>query len=346
MYSSHDKVQDSATTEKPGDLMITRRQLMLAAGAGALAMPFGVFAQPAGKVWRIGILSPQSGLSANFEAFLDQFRTLGYVEGRNLQIEYRWSAGRDERLPEMAADLVRLRVDAIVTHAGLPVAAAKAATSTIPIVTAATADPVGQGLVASLARPGGNVTGLSMLSSEIVSKRLQLLREIIPNLTRVAVLAQKGTPATPLLIEQLQLLTRRIGVTLSVHELNQASEFTGAFAAIQRERAQALIVQQNPFFRENSKQILEPALRHRLPSIFELRGFVDEGGLISYGPNVIDMFRRAAYYVDRILKGTKPADLPVEQPTKFEMVVNLKTAKALGITIPQTVLLQADEVIK
>jgi len=324
---------------------MNRRDTVLAVLALGAA-PHLAFAQQAGRVWRVGFLSSQSGPAENTEAFRDQLRILGYIEGRNLSIEYRWSAGVDERLPEIAAALVQLKVDVIVTSAGLPPAAAKRATSTIPIVTAATADPVGQGLVASLARPGGNLTGLSMQSTDLTGKRVQLLREIVPKATRVAVLAMKGTPATPLLLAQMRTVTQQMGLTLIVQEVNEPGVLAGAFAAMQGAGAQLLIVQQAPFTAANRKPIVDLAAKHHLPAMFDLRQFVDDGGLISYGPSIPDLFRRAAHYVDLIFKGAKPADLPVEQPTKFQMFVNLKTAKALGLTIPQSVLARADEVIR
>ncbi len=310
------------------------------------ASPLAAKAQPTGKIWRVGILSSLSGPNELIEAFRDQLRILGYIEGRNLSFEYRWSAGADERLQEMAAELVQLKVDVIVTHAGLPPAAAKRATSTIPIVIAATADPVGQGLVASLARPGGNLTGSSMQSTDLTGKRVQLLREIVPNATRVAVLAMKGTPATPHLLAQMRAVAQQMGLTLAIHEVNEVGSLTSAFVAMQRAGIQVLIVQQAPFTAANRKLIVDLAAKHRLPSMFDIRGWVDEGGLISYGPNTVEMHRRAAFFVDKIFKGAKPADLPVEQPTKFEMFVNLKSAKALGLTIPQSVLARADEVIR
>ena len=326
--------------------MNNRRKLVIALGAGALAAPFGSFAQQPGKVWRIGFLSSLSGPNESTEAFRDQLRILGYIDGRNLSIEYRWSAGDDARLPEMAAALVQLKVDVIVTHAGLPPAAAKRATSTIPIVTLATADPVGQGLVASLARPGGNLTGMSMLSTDLTGKRVQMLREFVPKATRVAVLAMKGTPATPLLLAQMRTVAQQMGLTLLVHEVNEPGALADAFAAMQRAGAQVLIVQQAPFTAANRKLIVDLAAKYRLPAMFDLRQFVDDGGLISYGPSIPDLYRRAAYYVDKIFKGAKPADLPVEQPTKFEMFINGKTAKALGLTIPQSLLISADKVIQ
>ena len=326
--------------------MDDRRKLVIVLGAGALAAPFGVFAQPSGKVWRIGVLASSSSPTKFDEAFRDELRILGYIEGRNLSIEYRGSAGDDARLPELAAELVQLKVDVIVTNSGLPPAAAKRATSTIPIVTAATADPVGQGLVASLARPGGNLTGLSMLSTDLTEKRVQMLREFVPKATRIAVLAMKGTSSTPLLLANMRTVAQKMGLTLIVQEVNEPEALPGAFAAMQSAGAQVLIVQQAPFTAANRKLILELAAKYRLPGMFDIRLFVDGGGLISYGPSLPDLFRRAAHYVDKIFKGAKPADLPVEQPTKFELFINRKTAKALGLTIPKSLLLSADEVIE
>jgi putative ABC transport system substrate-binding protein len=313
------------------------------------ALPFAAEAQPSGKVWRIGYLSPGSGPTEFLEAFRAELRRLGYVEGRNLLIEYRWATGKAERLPELAAELVRLKVDLIVTPATFSAAAAKRATSTIPIVMAAASDPVGGGVVASLARPGGNVTGMSIQSTDLAGKRVQLLREILPSATRVAVLVFRiGTPggSTQFFLEQTRTAAQPMGITLVVQEVHDAEALAGAFAAMQRERAQALIVQVTPFTNDHRKRIVELAAKHRLPAIFEVRASVDAGGFMSYGPSLLEIFRRAAFYVDRIFKGAKPAELPVEQPTKFEMVVNLKTAKALGLTIPQSVLERADEVIR
>ena len=324
---------------------MNRRDTVLAAIALGMS-PLSSFAQQQAKVWRIGLLSFFAGPNQVTDALRDQLRILGYVEGQNLAFEYRWSAGADERLPEMAAELVQLKVDVIVTHAGLPPAAAKRATSTIPIVTMATADPVGQGLVASLARPGGNLTGLSMMSTDLTGKRVQLLREFVPKATRIAVLAMKGTPATPLFLEQMRAVAQQLGLTLAVHELNEAAALTGAFEAMQRAGAQALIVQQAPFTSANRKLIVALAAKQRLPSMFDIRFFVDEGGLMSYGPDLIDLSRRAALYVDKIFKGRKPADLPVEQPTKFELFINHGTAKALGLKIPQSLLISADKIIE
>ena len=327
--------------------MIDRRTLL--AGTGAvllLGQPLAVDAQQAGRVHRVGFLSLQSGLTSTTEAFQQGLRELGYVEGRNLIIEYRWAARKEERLPELAAELVRLKVEVIVTAAAPTIEAARRATSAIPIVMAAVADPLGSGLVASLARPGGNITGLTALSTELAGKRLQLVSELVPKVTRVAVLAHHGTSATRLFLEEMRAAAQHIKIQLVVQEVNETGDLPGAVAAMQRERAQALIVQVTPFSADNVKRILELGVQHRLPAMYDVRSFVAAGGLVSYGPSLSEMFRRAAFYVDRILKGTKPGDLPIEQPTKLELVINLKTAKALGLTIPPSLLSRADEVIE
>jgi putative tryptophan/tyrosine transport system substrate-binding protein len=323
-----------------------RRAFLATAAAGMVVIPAAARAQHAGKVRRIGFLSLQSGLNSTTEAFAQGMRELGYVEGRNLTVEYRWAARKEERLPELAAELVRLKVEVIVTAAAPAIEAAKRATSTIPIVMATAADPVGSGLVASLARPGGNVTGLSALSTDLAGKRLQLARQLVPKARRVAVLAHYGTSATRLFLEEMRTAAQQMEVQLVVQEVHAADDLPGAFAAMQRERAQALVVQITPFSADNARRIVELAAQHRLPAMYDVRSFVDAGGLVSYGPSLPEMFRRAAFYVDRILKGAKPADLPIEQPTKFEMVINLKTATALGLSIPQSLLVRADQVIE
>jgi len=310
-----------------------------------------VGAQSAGKVWRIGILSnvpltdPEG--ARLWGAFIQGLRDLGYVEGQNITIEHRSSEGKFERLPDLAAELVRLKVDVIVTPALHNALAAKQATRTIPIVMASSGDPVGSGLVASLARPGGNVTGLSALGFEIVGKQLELLKEIVPRVSRVAVL---GNPTSqevyPLWLGQVKVAARSLGVQLQILEARGPDDFEKAFAAMTRERAGALFVLGDGMFLLHRTRIAELAAKHRLPAMYPVRGFVDAGGLIVYGPSPRDNFRRAATYVDRILKGAKPADLPVEQPTKFELVINLKTATALGLTIPQSLLIRADQVIE
>ena len=326
--------------------MNKRRKLVIALGVGTLAAPFSSFAQQQGKVWRVGFLTPTSGPDEMVEAFRAQLRTLGYVEGSNLAIDYRWGAGKEERLPELAAELVRLKVDVIVTRTSIVAAAAKRATSTIPVVMAGSADPVGAGVIASLARPGGNVTGLTSNSTEIVSKRLQLLRELVPKATRIATLTWEKSLTHQLFLEEVRAAARRMGITLIHQEVNTTEALAGAFDVMQRERAQALIVPTAPFMTNNRKQILELARKHRLPTMFEAREFVNEGGLMFYGPSSIEMHRRAAEYVDKIFKGAKPGDLPVEQPTKFELIINGKTAKALGLKIPQSLLISADKVIE
>jgi putative ABC transport system substrate-binding protein len=326
--------------------MNLRRKLLVALGASALGAPFGSLAQQQGKVWRIGYLALTSEPDDWDTAFREQIRALGYVEGRNLTIEFRWAGGSEERVQEMAAELARLKVDAIVTRSTMVALAAKRATGTIPIVMANAADPVGAGVIASLAHPGGNVTGLTQNSTELAGKRLQVLREIIPKSRRFGVLAWKRGNAESLFLREIRAVAKRMGVALVVQQVATPDELAPAFGVMQRERAQALIVEISPFFRDNRKRVAELVAQHRLPSMFEVRYMLDSGGLISYGAIFPEMHRRAAFYVDKILKGAKPADLPVEQPTKFEMVINLKTAKALGITIPQSVLLQADEVIQ
>ena len=325
---------------------MNRRAFLEVAAAGSLvAVPAVARAQQAGKMYRIGFLNPRSGLNEWDEAFRQTLRELGYVEGRTITIEYRWGAGNAERLAEMAAELVRLKVDIIVAAATVAVQAAKRATSTIPIVVAAVSDPVGMGIVASLAHPGGNVTGLTLMSPDLAGKRLQLLREILPKATRVAILTGGGG-STRLFLEQIRPAAQQTGVQLVIPEVSGGEELPGAFTTMQRERAQALIVEVGPLTSDHRSRIVELAAQYRLPAMYEVRGFVDAGGLMSYGPSIVEMYRRAAFFVDRILKGAKPAELPIEQPTKFELVINLKTAKALGLSVPQSLLARADQVIQ
>jgi putative ABC transport system substrate-binding protein len=313
-----------------------------------LAAPLAVEAQAVGKVPRIGLLSPFSPAATALwhQAFREGLRDLGWVEGRNISIEYRYAEGRADRLPDLAADLVSLKVDIVVAATATDALAAKDATRTIPIVVASSGDPVGTGLVESLARPGGNVTGLSQIAPEMAGKRLGLLKEIVPKLTRVAVLWNPEGRVSTLSWNEIQLPAWGLGVQLHSLEVRSPSDFDKAFEEATRARAGAVAIMPNPVFAGNLKRIADLAARSRLPSIFHLREFVDSGGLVAYGPDRSDMFRRAATYVDKVLKGAKPGDLPVEQPTKFELVVNLRTAKALGLTIPQSVLLRADEVLQ
>jgi ABC-type uncharacterized transport system substrate-binding protein len=276
---------------------------------------------------------------------VQRLRELGWIEGRTVAIEYRWMEGRTERAAEFAAEFVRLKVDVIVTHSAVPVLAAKQATSVIPIVIAAAADPVGTGLVAGLARPGGNVTGLSLQATDLAGKRLELLREVVPGLRRMAIMANVGAPAAVVEIGEVQAAARTVGLEVATSEIRRAEDIAPAFEAL-KGRAEALYVAADPLINSNRLRINILALGARLPTMFPLREIVEAGGLMSYGTNFPDLFRRAADYVDKILRGAKPADLPVEQPTKFDLVVNLTTAKALGLTIPESFLLRADELIE
>ncbi len=330
--------------------MITRRQVVLAFGAGALAAPLAAAAQQPAKVFRIGILGnapPTTPETIRMrEAFLQGLRERGWVEGQNTIIERRYSEGRAERFPDLAAELVRLKVDLIVTIAGPAARAAKQTTTTIPIVAIALTDPVGQGLVASLARPGGNVTGLATLFPELAAKRLALLKETLPRVSRVAVLWNAANPGNVIIWKEVQVAARTLGVTLQSREVRGPDDFEGTFALMTRERPDALMIVDDPLFFHFRTSIVDFAAKHRLPAMHTSREFVEAGGLMAYSVNFPDMLRRGAHYVDRILKGAKPADLPFEQPTKFELVINMKTAKALGITIPQSVLFRADHVIE
>jgi putative ABC transport system substrate-binding protein len=318
---------------------------------GGLFSPVGAEAQQAAKVPRIGYLS--LNLASNpptREAFRQGLRDLGYVEGRNVVIEYRDAEGKLERLPALAAELVALKVDVIVAAAGtLGALAAQQATRTLPIVFIAVGDPVTSGLVTSLARPGGNVTGLSLLFPELVGKLLEQLTQAVPGISRVAVLLQPGAVPERTekdLVKRAEVAARALGVRVQFVEARGPEDFDRAFSDMTRARAGAVTVLSTPMFVSGRRRLVDLAAKNRLPTMFSFREYVDAGGLMSYGPNVPDMFRQAATYVDKILKGTKPADLPVEQPTKFELVINLKTAKALGLTIPQSVLGRADQVVE
>jgi len=281
-------------------------------------------------------------------AFRQGLRELGWVEGQNIVIDYRYAEGRFDRLPDLAAELVQLKVDIIVAVATQGVAAAKNATETIPIVMiSGSADPVGLGFIASLARPGGNVTGLSFsVGPEISGKQLELLKEIVPKVRRVAILSNPATPIQPRFLREVTLAAQSLAVQLQLLEGRGPNEFDGAFAAMAKERVGALLVVADSLFIFHRTRLADLAARSRLPAAYGVREHVEAGGLMSYGPSLRDLFRRGATYVDKILKGAKPADLPVEQPTQFELVINLKTAKALGLTIPQSLLQRADEVIQ
>ncbi len=322
--------------------------LLVTLALGILTTPPPVQPQQPAKVPRIGLLSPfsPSDTALWHQAFRQGLRDLGWVEGKNISIEYRYAEGRSDRLPDLAADLVRLKVDIIVAAVTTDAVAAKNATRAIPIVMASSGDAVADGLVESLARPGGNITGLSEMLPELAGKRLELLKEIVPKLSRVAVLWNPQGRTSTLSWKELQLPARELGVQLHSLEVRSSNDFDKAFKGATRARAGALAIMPDPVFGTNLKRIADLAAKSRLPSIFHLTKFVDAGGLVAYGPNRSDSFRRAATYVDKILKGAKPADLPVEQPTRFELVINLKTAKALGLTIPQSVLIRADQVIQ
>ena len=313
-----------------------------------LEAPLAADAQQPGKVPRIGYLGNSSPALErdHVAAFRQGLHDLGYTEGQNILIEFRWAEGRYDRLPEFAAELVRLKVDVLLT-AGTPGAlAAKQETQTTPIVMAVSGDAVGTGLVQGLARPGGNITGLTRMTRELDGKRLELLKEIVPRLSRVAILLNPANPISALGWKEALAGAETLRLKLEPVEVKAPEEFDAAFAAIAKQRPGALFIIADQFLLASRIQIVDLAARRSLPAIYPYREFVDAGGLISYAPNYPAMFRRAAAYVDKILKGTKPEELPVEEPTKFELVVNLKTAKALGITIPQSVLVRADEVIQ
>jgi len=324
-----------------------RREFITLLG-GTAAWPLAARAQQAGKVHRIGVLETISTTLnvANFYALREGLRQLGYAEGQNLVIEYRSADGRDDRFPGLARELLALKVDVIVTR-GTPAAkAVKNATSTVPVVMTASGDPVGVGLVTSLARPGGNITGLSAIVGELSPKRLELIREIVPGLARIAVLANTSNDAVRRDWARIETAARSLGVQSQLLDLRESDALGPTFDDASARRADALVVVIDAITQANQQRIVDLAMKHRLPAIYSSREFVNAGGLISYGVSYPDLYRRAATYVDKILKGTKPADLPVVQPTKFDLVVNLVTAKALGLDVPPTLLARADEVIE
>ncbi len=312
-----------------------------------LALPFPARAQQPGRIPRIGILLAASASihSARVEAFRQRLRELGYVEGRNIVIEYRYAEGKRERLPDLAAELVRLKVDVIVTY-GAGILAAKKASATIPIVFGAAPDPVGDGLVSSLARPGGNITGLSLMRPDLDGKRLELLKEAFPKVARVAFLWQSGTATGNLPLADMEAAAKALRLKILSLPVRGLDDFDSAFARAKKERAQALIATLGSVIATQQRQVLDFAAKNRLPAMYHGSEWVNAGGLMSYGPSQKDQWRRAADFVDKILKGTKPADIPVEQPMKFEFVVNLKAAKQIGVTIEPNVLVRATEVIK
>ena len=323
--------------------------LIVTLAFGVLAAPLAIDAQPPAKVHRIGYLGSGGGPTSVHlvEAFRQGLRELGYVEGKDIVIEYRWAEGRFESLPDLAADLVRLKVDVILAAGGLAAHPAKDATKTIPIVTTVAINPVESGLVASLARPGGNITGLTFTAGpEIVGKQLELLNEAVPKVSRVAVLWNPTNPAAGSFLREVEVAARSLRLQLQLLEVRGPDEFESAFSAMTRGRAGALLVLTDPMFFLHRTRLADFATKSRLPAMLTFREYVEAGGLMAYGVNFRDLWRRAATYVDKILKGAKPADLPMQQPTRFELVINLKTAKALGLTIPQSVLIRADEVIQ
>ena len=327
--------------------MISRRRVVLALGAGAVAAPFAPFAQqPLAKVWRIGYLGPGSAASASsVEALRAGLRGHGYVEGKNLVIEYRWAEGKVDRLPDLAAELVRLNVDLIVTNGGAGAIAASRATGTIPIVVAVSGDLVALGLAASLARPGGNLTGQIFFAEALSAKGLELLKETIPGLTRAAVLGPPANPTTKLAMDTIAATAKHLKVEIPFFAVQGAADFEGAFAAMVKQRVGAVLVSDSALFNFNVKTSADFALRHRLPSSGILN-FAEAGGMLGYGVNFLDMFRRAAVLVDRIFKGARPGDIPIEQAARFELIVNMKTAKAIGVNFPQSILLRATKVIE
>jgi putative ABC transport system substrate-binding protein len=324
---------------------LRRRELITLLG-GAAAWPLAARAQQPAMpvVGYLGATTP-SAESQRIAAFVRRLRELGWIDGRTIAIEYRWAEGRPERAADIAAEFVRLKVDVLVTYGTVLVIAAKQATPIIPIIFAVAGDPVGTGVVASLARPGGNVTGVSLQKTDLAGKRLELLREVVPTLHRLAILANVGNSAIEPEVREVQAGAGTLGLDVATSEIRRAEDIASAFEAL-RGRAEALYVCGDPLVDTNKIRIITLALAARLPTISDFREYVEAGGLISYGPNFPDLFRRAAEFVDKVLRGTKPGDIPVEQPTKFDLIINLTTAKALGLTLPPALLARADEVIE
>ena len=328
---------------------MTNRRKLVVSVAGAIVLGSASLvtrAQRDRMVRRIGYLSLRAGPSAFDDEFLAALRELGYVEGRNLAIEYRWAADNEDRLPALAAELVQADVEVIVTLATPAISAARRATSTIPIVMQSAADPIGSGFVTNLARPGGNVTGISILSTELAAKRLQIMRELVPHSKRTSLLAFDNAFATPLLLGAMKSAAQQMQLDLVVQLVKSDEDLVRAFAGFEKAGAETLIVQASPFTGGRRERIAELAARHRLPAMYEIRAYVDAGGLVAYGPDGAELSRRSALFVDKILKGAKAGDLPIEQPTKYELAINLKAARALGLAIPQSLLARADVVIR
>jgi putative ABC transport system substrate-binding protein len=333
-----------------------RRRFLLSMAAwlvclGGLGAPRGVLAQQPVKVWRIGFLGVRSRSTPEnpdvyYDAFVDEMRELGYVEGKNLVIEWRFAEGKYERLPALAAELVRWNPDVIMTHATPPTDALKQATGTIPIVFAAVGDPVGRGFATTLAKPGGNTTGTSVMDLDLIPKHLELLKTMVPGLSRVAVLVNPGNAANPVMLKSARTAAPQFGVSILPVEARTPEEVERGLAAMKRDHADGVLILADPFFFGQRRQIAGLAARNRLPSMFYFREAVQAGVLMSYGQNVTDSYRHAATYVDKILKGAKPSELPIEQPTRIHLAINRKTAQVLGLTVPQELLLRADEVIE
>ena len=321
-----------------------RRKLLIA--LGLLAAPLAAWAQQSERIYRIGYIRSEKPPEDDIKGFRQGLREHGYVEGKNIVVEYRWGDGNEEKLRSLVSELIGLKLDLIVTSAPAATRAAKDATSTIPIVMVLVADPVAFGFVNSLARPGGNITGFAFLLPEISGKRLDLLKETIPKLARVAVLWNAANPYKEADLKEVQPVADALKVAVQKVPVHGPNDFDRALSAAMKSRPGGLITLEDPFTIAHSTQIVDLAAKHRLPAVFAVKPFVDAGGLMYYGPDRFDQNRRAGAYVDKILKGTKPADLPVERPTKFELIINMKTAKALRITIPQSVLLRADRVIQ
>jgi putative ABC transport system substrate-binding protein len=326
---------------------IKRREFITLLVGAAAAWPLAARGQQREKLPTIGFLgaASASAMKSWLDAFVARLRELGWIEGRTVAIEIRWAEGRRERVAEIAAEFVQLKVDVIVTSATPPTLAAKQATAVIPIVFAAVSDPVGPGLVASLARPGGNVTGLANQTSDTAGKKLELLREAVPGLRRLAIMANVGNPASVLEMGEVQATARTLGLEVTTSEIRRAEDIAPAFEAL-KDRADALYLGPDPLMNTNRTRVNILAVGARLPTMQGAREYVEAGGLMSYGPNFPDQFRRVADFVDKILRGTKPADIPVEQPTKFDLVINLTTAKALRLEVPSSLLARADEVIE
>ena len=323
-----------------------RRAFLGTLAGGLLAAPLAAEAQPAGRMPRIGYLGTRTPSDFGLDAFRQGLGELGWVENQNIVIDYRFAEGKFDRLPDLAAELVRLKVDILVTHSTPGAAAGKNATDSIPIVMIAVGDPVGLGLIASLGRPGGNVTGLTTQDADLGGKRLEMLLQVVPRVSRFAVLIDETSPGSMLIARGTQVAAQSLGVQLQSLGVRGPEELDRAFSAMKEARAGALIVESSSLLFTSRTRLANLALKNRLPTMFAQREYTEAGGLMAYAADFSDLFRRTATFVDKILKGAKPADLPVEQPTKFELVINLKTAKALGLTIPPSLLQRADEVIQ